>query len=122
MKFHNAAALALVGWYLMVPPQSWMSSITQKPCSPFEKGAWPYPKKTSLNNWGTVRSFDSANECEGSLQQALNSSTANMRSAEAHCPNNLTLCYSFQEKLAWFYSFYGKCVASGDPRLKGESQ
>jgi hypothetical protein len=52
MKLRHAAALALVGWYLMAPP--------------FPKGEHRYEPDTSvpLSQWIRRASFDSAAECE----------------------------------------------------------
>jgi hypothetical protein len=44
MKVRHAAALALVGWYLMVPPSESINMQTGKPAPLFDKNAWIYPK------------------------------------------------------------------------------
>jgi hypothetical protein len=57
MNLRHAAALALVGWYLLAPP------IAHDP------GHW-HPKMTApLNEWIVAKSFDSASECEKRLAQ-----------------------------------------------------
>jgi hypothetical protein len=48
MKPHHAAALALVGWYLMIPP----------PKDKVPNAAAPLP------NWRIHASYDSVKECE----------------------------------------------------------
>jgi hypothetical protein len=49
MNLRHAAALALMGWYLMVPPFSALN--TPDPYAP-------------LNKWRVVHSFETSNECE----------------------------------------------------------
>jgi hypothetical protein len=53
MNLRHAAALALVGWYLMLPPTRFDSSkvFQLRPRAP-------------LSEWETVSSFDSAKDCE----------------------------------------------------------
>ncbi len=51
MKLHYAAALALVGWYLMVPPLKSGSSIEADL-------RWP------LTQWSSLQSLDTAADCE----------------------------------------------------------
>jgi hypothetical protein len=53
MKPRHAAALALVGWYLMTPPLA--------------KDAIHPDKSVPLKNWNRFQSFDSAKECEQRL-------------------------------------------------------
>ena len=51
MNLRHAAALALVGWYLMVPPLDRQS--------PDEFNA-----DAPLGHWQTIGSYDTASECE----------------------------------------------------------
>jgi hypothetical protein len=53
----HAAALALVGWYLMFPPAS------QK-----KAGLLQWNADAPLSSWKTAQSFDTATECEAALQ------------------------------------------------------
>ena len=59
MKPRHAAALALVGWYLMVPPLIWE-----------EKETGPHPAAfhidfdAPISKWDTLGSFDSAEQCQ----------------------------------------------------------
>ena len=52
MKLRHATALALVGWYLMVPPMN----------------SWPglpwIDRDAPLSRWTTSAMFDSAKDCE----------------------------------------------------------
>jgi hypothetical protein len=54
MKLRHAAALALVGWYLLVPPQTRTWWI----------GPERYDDATPLSRWTIERSFDQAEACE----------------------------------------------------------
>jgi hypothetical protein len=49
MKLRHAAALALVGWYLMIPPGAQSGFDTTAP----------------LGKWFVYGGYDSAHECEG---------------------------------------------------------
>jgi hypothetical protein len=54
MKLHHTAALALVGWYLMVPPPVLHSSV-------------PVDLDAPLSKWRIFSIHDSAAECEQGL-------------------------------------------------------
>ena len=54
MKPRHAAALALVGWYLMVPPPVIHSSV-------------PVDTDAPLSKWGIFSAHDSAADCEQTL-------------------------------------------------------
>ena len=91
MKLRYAAALPLLGWYLMVPPWS----------SPGH-----FNDNAPLRKWHQVGAYDSASECEQDMvrtvqhfqrDKALNSATANFNAA--------------------IYAA-GQCIATDDPRLK----
>lgn len=64
MKPRHAVALALVGWYLMMPPQTRTWWI----------GDEYYDDSAPLNRWTIERSFDKAEAC-----QALGSVLSNKR-------------------------------------------
>ena len=53
MRLRHAAALALVGWYLMIPPKSGKDA------------SGPYDPKAELNKWFVFGAYDFAHECEG---------------------------------------------------------
>jgi hypothetical protein len=89
MNRRHAAALALVGWYLMMPPESG------------DKGA-------PLSKWEIVNSFDDAENCQVDRHDF---STDGMKRLNA--PKNkadLKLGLRFIESV---------CIATDDPRLKG---
>jgi hypothetical protein len=88
MKLRHAAALALVGWYLLAPPASdigkrWLLTDDSEP----------------LAKWKLVNSFDSASECRDDLLVRLNGAKK-----------------TNQASTRFVESF--KCIASDDPRLK----
>jgi hypothetical protein len=56
MNLRHAAAFALVGWYLMIPPGSGSRVDIDAP----------------LNKWSVFRSFDTAAECKSQLAYQLN--------------------------------------------------
>jgi hypothetical protein len=98
MKARHAAALALVGWYLMVPPQSFdMSGLSPNNAkTEVPKRVKEYSQlvaATPLSRWKTKKFFDTAQECKH--QKNLD--------VEADSPD-----YFFEE-----------CIATDDPRLKG---
>ncbi len=90
MNPRHAAALALVGWYLMVPP------------SPVAK----YWERPPLSKWEQYQSFDTAAECENRKSDEtfrLAGKLPNIAPSE----NQLLLQFTI-----------GQCIASDDPRLK----
>jgi len=60
MKFRHAAALALVGWYLMVPPQNAHWQEKRQPL---------YNSNAPLSEWDIDESFDTAAECQAALKK-----------------------------------------------------
>jgi len=76
MKFRHAAALALVGWYLMVPPQTRTWWI----------GPERYDDDASLSRWTIERSFDKAEACEAArLATQEQAADAAIRMGHAAC-------------------------------------
>jgi hypothetical protein len=89
MKPRHTAALALVGWYLMVPPvDRQRHSLTDKP----------------LTRWNRVETFDSEQACKESLAFLLKNLKGQFQNFELAVQ---------AERL-----FHGQCIASDDPRLK----
>jgi hypothetical protein len=98
MKSRHAAALALVGWYLMVTPLS-------------KHG--PNGKTAPLSQWEHPYTFDSRHDCETAL------AAAHLSEARGMAEVSLRTGLSEQESIAipmdsidWF------CIATDDPRLK----
>ena len=59
MNLRHAAALALVGWYLMAPP---MLSTHDTPDIKTER--WWAKIDAPIRDWQILQSLDSANDCE----------------------------------------------------------
>jgi hypothetical protein len=87
MTFRHIAAVALVGWYLMLP-----SSLHQT---------------LPLSKWVQAGSYDSASACE----QHRNNMFETLDNHEAR-----NMSVAAQDLNARLY-FAGKCIASDDPRL-----
>jgi len=95
MKLRHAAALAGLGWYLMVPPSVHHGSDVITALEP-------------LNKWLNLHSFDTAATCEATRQTMIDSykKTLDTDPADEHA-------------LKGFNSFSdSECIASDDPRLK----
>jgi hypothetical protein len=93
MNLRHATALALVGWYLMVPPIANTEAqwITESLVAP-------------LSQWSSLQSFDTAKECEDEAAKVKRQvSTKNQGG-----PVPL-----IQRPFA-----FAQCVATDDPRLK----
>ena len=89
-KPRHAAALALVGWYLMVPPvDGQRRTLTNAP----------------LTRWSRVRTFDSEHACK-ELHASL------LKSFKGHTFDN------FEQAVQADRVFHGRCIATDDPRLK----
>ena len=95
MKHRHAAALALVGWYLMVPPPVLHSSL------PVDLGA-------PLSEWRLFSLHDSAAECERALVAFYKVSKTELATNPAD-ERDRTQFYQLENS---------QCVASDDPRLK----
>jgi hypothetical protein len=93
----HAAVLALVGWYLMVPPGI-ESSLRVDPDAP-------------IGTWVHYGSYDSANECEENIHYLHQQADKFSNDQRAH-PKTLK-----ESEAAQFMS--GECIATDDPRLKG---
>jgi len=94
MKLRHTAALALVGWYLMLPPARFHKD-TSLPHSPDYEAV--------LSKWSTVGTLDTLRECKAEMSR---------RQREADRMENTEV-----EK-AWKGAF--QCITSDDPRLKGK--
>jgi len=89
----DAAALALVGWYLMLPPMLGGHTDTSAP----------------LNSWRMIGSFDAAIECRKVLEDSI-------REAEKALTDPHLLPFTRTASLQFLDA---ACVSTDDPRLKG---
>ena len=91
MNSGHAAALALVGWYLMVPP------IDRT------RGLFYVPATEPLSLWNTDRTFTSEDEC--------NSALADLKRSHLRWEGNTEFAQDQQRQ-------HAICVSTDDPRLK----
>jgi hypothetical protein len=91
MKLRHAAALALVGWYLMVPP---INNGTPEIDAP-------------LSRWETQSSYNTAVECQSDLYIVVKQALADLQKPMVQDKKSLVLQFST-----------ATCVASDDPRFK----
>jgi hypothetical protein len=95
MHLHHAAALALVGWYLMVPPPQFHSRMPVDPDAP-------------LSKWTVFSSYDSAAECNRDWLE--HSKLAKTKLAAN--PSDEKARIEFHQLMS------SQCIATDDPRLK----
>ena len=100
MKLGHAAVLALVGWYLMVPPQLVSSGHETVNVD----------ANVPLSKWTTWQAFDTATECESQLETLKE---AALQRAQTGTKSG------FLQKLLDNQFFDGQCIATDDPRLNG---
>jgi hypothetical protein len=72
MNPRHAAALALLGWYLMVPPLMTPCPSKHPPKHPPPLNFWG---DAPLSRWDTVRSFNRAGDCEKELKATIQRTT-----------------------------------------------
>jgi len=101
MKASHAAALALVGWYLMVPPQLVSSGHETVNVD----------ANVPLSRWTTWQAFDTATECESQLETLKGAALQRAQTGRSR---------GFLQKLLDNQFFHGQCIATDDPRLKEE--
>jgi hypothetical protein len=95
MKPRHAAALALVGWYLMVPP-------------PVLHRSPPVDLEAPLSAWRLFSMHDTAAECERGL-------VAFYKLAKTELVANPA---DERDRIRFYQLESSQCVASDDPRLK----
>jgi hypothetical protein len=93
MKPSHAAALALVGWYLMTPPTSKDKIHADLP----------------LSQWKKLQSFDTESQCQDALTDLYNPSI-DKRMRENTKPEAYKLFKQFMEDM--------RCVSTDDPRTR----
>ena len=93
----HAAALALVGWYLMLPPLKLDQS-----------GKYHPEFEVPLNQWESLQSYDDAAKCE---EDNLRRTIA-LQSVSHHFPADRSAAVAAEQAV------FGKCIATDDPRPK----
>ena len=107
MNLRHAAALALVGWYLMIPPVEFKGTATI-PKSVFVASNAPF------SEWEMSGSFDTAKECEAARPAIGTPSDFRHQSADdAAAKIRMSAIVAFAKR-------YAQCIATDDPRLKGK--
>jgi hypothetical protein len=110
MKLRHAVALALVGWYLMLPPTYGVAARDYKqegeehPILKFGNKYIGIRDDAPIDQWEIDSSYDTASECQ----------TVSYRVRSQTPPKDLN---SF-EGLQRMRHTFGKCIATDDPRLK----
>jgi hypothetical protein len=97
VNLRHAAALALVGWYLIEPPFSRLPN-----------GQYDAQTDAPLSKWFHVASFDKASLCEAARNIRVNAGKEDVTKSPQ----------SDSEKLMAAIGLYCECIATDDPRLK----
>jgi hypothetical protein len=103
MKPRHAAALALVGWYLMVPPVLYPGPISSRVFMPP-----PFDR-----TWRVKATFNSANDCEVAREKHETDFALEVKSV-------IPKRYEAHPTLSSPTDDGALCIASDDPRLKGK--
>jgi len=106
MKSRHAAALALVGWFLMVPPN-------KKDDAP-------------LSEWFVSHSYGSAQACQIAQNKSRDQATAKQKTYDEMTDkqrrdlehNQQALDQELTDSEKFDAAFHSACIASDDPRLK----
>jgi hypothetical protein len=88
MKPHNARALILVGWYLMLPPLSSLNPRARNGSAP-------------LSEWSLIGSFDSADECDDMRYKLMMKESPSLTQEDRKVD-----------------LLSAQCISTDDPRLK----
>ena len=99
MRLRHAAALALAGWYLMLPPVSGIGVV---------RGDAP------LSQWSIDGSYDSARDCANAKTQRRAHIEMPLPGEK---PGEITEQGMAVPRLVWDSAL---CIATDDPRLKGK--
>ena len=108
MKIAHATALALVSWYLMVPPvESCMGAFSGHSCPTLP-----------LSQWQIKATRSSAEKCE-QVQQTLNEKGQSylVEIGAANRPHDMRM---YTDEASARSMVAAQCVASDDPRLKSK--
>ncbi len=107
MKPRHAAALSLVGWYLLVPPvigprKSGSHLLT------FSEAVVP------LSQWTIIKTFDSADECEKDKAHYWDTSCIEA----SPVPKDADMVQGTDEQVVCWAGHRALCLSTDDPRLK----
>ncbi len=105
VNLRHAAALALVGWYLMLPP---LIRVPPDPRDPGRDRVAP-DSDAPLSRWFWSGSFDSADACQRSQEKEI---------AKTQRRNSLSSPPYEIDRNAEMAVLKARCIAADDPRLK----
>ena len=109
MNLRHAAALALVGWYLVAPP------IVHDP------GRWHPNVVAPVNEWIVAKSFDSVADCEKrSEEDSKNAQDPQSLVSMTKQMNSMGAGPVWHSDDLLMEMINEHCIASDDPRLKGK--
>jgi hypothetical protein len=100
-RVRHAAALVLVGWYLLAPPVYKPKDSAESPFKPFTDLAAP------LSAWTNYGGFDSASDCTSERAQRVARAER-----DAAIPSKTNAAVAIIE--SWQHM---ECVSTDDPRL-----
>ena len=106
MSLRHAAAIALTGWYLLVPPGS---------CKPeWISPGKPLPCVAPLSEWIVTLSFSSHDECDA--ERRADNSYGKQEMTNANDSGDKML-FDSTKKIYW-RALTERCVSTDDPRLR----
>ena len=114
MTFRHAAALALVGWYLMLPPIYDVPTATRPESVKIGDKFAEVRPTAPLGVWEVSASFDSADACQAALYQMSDRMMKLWAKEAKEGKNN-----AYSELQAYRYGD-AHCIATDDPRLKAQ--
>jgi hypothetical protein len=134
MTSRHAAALALVGWYLMVPPfkhswtgdvQYWMGLVPG--LLPSGQTSVPIVDRCTpdapLWEWTQFDEYETLSECKSGQEKAQNKTRAQIESAEKALQETVkdagpSKAEKLRNEEEVDCALYAKCISTDDPRLK----
>lgn len=113
MDPRHAAALALVSWYLMVPPLSKPPAALATNIDAINAYN-RVPQRVPLSQWSLFESFDSADECRAFKDAAYANKEYQFKAGKRVNFDDVVKGYDH------YAGVWGECIATDDPRLKGK--
>jgi hypothetical protein len=107
MKFRHAAALAIVAWYLMIPPIG---------------ADYKVDARAPLLEWRKSVKFDSEKECEESLKDVIQHPTTPDEYQAAAKATLKARMHPISQAEMTKRTAESQCVAADDPRLKAKTK
>jgi|SRR5208282_1544255 len=104
MRSRHAAALAVVGWYLMVPPDSTVPHSVDS--------------AAPISRWSIITNFESADTCKQALRELQNKNGNPSKLDFTGRLGRFQQRQGADPELARARVDHATCVATDDPRLK----